>query len=333
MLWHYYAVIERKGMGETHIIWDTRSFVRSFTTSAKFVKLDMSGCWSIGRNMLPELARSPLPWGIPKWLFTSDWRILFLYELILDSVNYCYWYGSSDFRPNGASSVRLDALLTESFIELITKYAAPIHYPTEVYHLGSVKLIHHAIEIFKVKLSLNRFPLLDQRIHHLNEIQASLDEAVQWVYSKVQGNQFTEGSVKNLCVEEWLEFLITHFPGYGKDIFLKRAFLYIIQMYRRLGAFQKEIGIVPVPADYQLPKVLRSTGCIEYAPTLENMVDTGEFLIEDSLLECEIRAATIKACDIIAVSVGCSPAEVDTYLFNKRNQYSQNFHLTLTSNY
>ena len=123
------------------------------------------------------------------------------------------------------------------------------------------------------------------------------------------------------------------FPGYGKDLFLKRAFLFIIQMYRRLGLFKDEIHKIPVPADYQIPKMLRMLGCIKYNYPLDLMVADGRLISEGSLLECEIRAATIVVCKKIADLAGCSCADVDTYLFANRKTCRDPFHLTVTTNY
>ena len=55
-------------------------------------------------------------WPIPEVLQTD--REVILYELIANSVNYCYWYGSSNIRPNGSSSTKMYELLNKAFEDL-----------------------------------------------------------------------------------------------------------------------------------------------------------------------------------------------------------------------
>jgi len=138
---------------------------------------------------------------------------------------------------------------------------------------------------------------------------------------------------EDYSVEKWLEYLIISFPGYSKDLFLKRAFLFIMEMYRRCGIFGKEIGEVLVPADYHIPKMLRWLGCIEYSSELDSAIDNGHSVLSGSIAECEIRATTIVTCRKIADLARCTCEEVDTYLFSRRHQCRDAFHLCVTSNY
>ena len=56
---------------------------------------------------------------------------------------------------------------------------------------------------------------------------------------------------------EWLQNIAYQYPGYASDPFIKRAFLFIIEMNRRMRWFKKDIHKIPVPTDYQIPKMLR----------------------------------------------------------------------------
>ena len=116
-------------------------------------------------------------------------------------------------------------------------------------------------------------------------------------------------------------------------MFLKRAFLLSIMLYRRLQWFKDDIDIIPVPADYQLPKVLEGWGCINYSYTLSDKVQGGELIPSGSLEECEIRAATILVCKRLAELSGHKMCDIDTYLWLKRNEIDKPFHLTITTNY
>lgn len=258
-------------------------------------------------------------WNYPKCIDPDDpkaVRKLFLYELIASSVNYCYWYGRHDIRPEGANSVKMYNLLDESFgrlNEMLTK--------AQFHPQGEVEII---INTFIEGLSRARFPLIDRRVAHLTEI-LNRSDLLSIIEISVQREDYR--------LEEWLDYIITSFPGYSRDMFLKRAFLFIMQMYRRCGIFEKEIGKILIPADYQVPKILRWLGCIEYDDALARVVDEGFTIAENSKAECEIRAATIVACERIGDRAGCTCEEVDTYLWGKRNETKAAFHLTITTNY
>lgn len=258
-------------------------------------------------------------WGYPKCidpLKSNAMRNLFLYELIANSVNYCFWYGRHNIRPNGSDSTKMYKLLDESFdkLEELKKIAT----------LDSRQENEIIINTFIEKLSRARFPLIDHRVRHLNEI-LNRSDLLSVVDIEVQRNSYN--------AEDWLDYLITSFLGYSKDLFLKRAFLFIMQMYRRCGIFEKEVSKVLVPADYHIPKMLRWLGCIEYNNSLAFTVDNDVVMAEDCSAECEIRAATIVACKRIADLADCTCEEVDTYLFGMRHQCRDAFHLTVTTNY
>ena len=89
----------------------------------------------------------------------------------------------------------------------------------------------------------------------------------------------------------------------------------------------------PVPADYQIPKMLRHFGLIEMSEELSLLVDSNEVLIENSEKELNIRAATIKACEIIAKKNSISVDDVDAYFFMLRKECKLNHHLCITTNY
>jgi len=117
------------------------------------------------------------------------------------------------------------------------------------------------------------------------------------------------------------------------DIFLKRASLFFMMLHRSMGWFKNDIHKLPIPSDYQIPKMLEWLGCIRYYGSLKNDIKEGKLIPEGSLMECEIRAASIIACKKIADRAGCSPNDVDNYLWLNRKDCNNPFHLTITTNY
>lgn len=308
------------------IIAGVWSLANEFVDSAKLVSINDEVISKVAKDVVRwkevlyanKASRCAL-WNFPKCIDPVDSKAIqkmFLFELIANSVNYCYWYGRYDIRPNGASSTKMESLLGESFDEL-----------EEMKKIAMFSLCNEleiVITAFISKLSMARFPLIDKRVGHLMELLNSSD-LLSVIRTSVQKEDYS--------VDKWLEYIVRSFPGYSKDLFLKRAFLFIMQMYRRCGIFEKEIGRILAPADYQVPRVLRWLGCIEYKYPLDFTVDMNLLLAENCQTECEIRAFTIIVCKKIADLASCTCEQVDSYLWSKRKQCDKAFHLCVTSNY
>lgn len=295
----------------------------SFLVEPKFIKIN-NKMIEYQAEMIVESTCDPicnleegsLPSCINGMTGQSAIKRLFLYEIIANSVNYCYWYGRYDIRSNNVNCEKMYNLLDESFAVLDDQL--------QTYQMDFGFALEIVIRAFINRLSMERFPLLDFRVQHLKEIlnRGDLSSVIEIA---VQRNHYS--------VEEWLKYLVTSFPGYGKDLFLKRAMLFIMQMYRRIGLFGEEIDKVLVPADYQIPKMLRWLGCIKYSESLAFCVDNNISLVETGQSECELRAATIYICKRLADLSGCTCEDVDTYLFSRRNDCKDPFHLVVTTNY
>jgi hypothetical protein len=116
-------------------------------------------------------------------------------------------------------------------------------------------------------------------------------------------------------------------------MFLKRASLFFLQLYRTLGWFEDAMRYLPVPADYQVPKMLRHFGCFTYLDPLRTMVEQGALIPSGSLWECEIRAATVVVCKFLQIQTGWNVSEIDSWLWLRRKECTDPFHLTVTTDY
>ena len=235
-----------------------------------------------------------------------------LLELIGNSINYCYWYGVHNCRPGGASSSTMGELLEQSF---------------EGYHVGyNFRLygsISGCIEIFKNMLIMKRFPLIDERVKHLGEIPKYGEEFIKHIIKNHRDDRF----------DELLDTLVCTFPGYGSDMFLKRASLFFLQLNRNFGWFEETMHKLHVPADYQVPKILRHFDCIRYTDKLADKILEGKIIKKHSLEELQIRAATVKVCTQLQYATGWTIADVDTFLWTQRKLTDTPFHLTYTTDY
>ncbi len=243
---------------------------------------------------------------------------LVAYELIANSINYCYWYCKYNIRPNNSGSTLMYKLLNESFEE-----ARP------VFTSSSSSVCYDAINIFIKKISLYRFPNLENRVKHLKEIRDSIKRDGRDIINTIA----YKSSKSELSVKELIEIIVSNYSGYAGDMFLKRVFLLIMMLYRRVEWFKDEIHKIPIPADYQIPKMLKYLECIEYSSPLREKIKKQEFIVSSSIMECEIRATSIIICRELAEKAECTMCDVDDYLWGKRKECIDPFHLTITTDY
>ena len=134
-------------------------------------------------------------------------------------------------------------------------------------------------------------------------------------------------------VDFLMNIMVQLFPGYASDIFLKRACLFFAQLNRKFGWFEKDMYDLPVPADYQVPKMLEHHRILQYDVSLQQAIDDESQIPKGSLVECEIRAATIVACRQLGKETGWSMPQIDGYFWLRRKEATNPFHLTVTSDY
>lgn len=244
-------------------------------------------------------------WGIPaifKDVRKEDQLFYVLqYELLASAVNYQYWYGRPNIRPGDAGSTKMYKLLDDSWL------------------MGNYKEI---AELFVYNMSINRFPLMEMRAKHVNEVVKS--EISYRLSDYIEDNEKLED-----CLDE----LLMYCPGFADDILLKRASLLFMMLYRRMGVFASDMNKLPIPADYQVPKMLEGLGCLRYSTELKEIIKREDIIPSGSRMECEIRTGAIRACKMLSELSGRNSSDVDNYLWLKRKEITTPFHLTVTSHY
>lgn len=127
------------------------------------------------------------------------------------------------------------------------------------------------------------------------------------------------------------------FPKCYEDQYLKKAqltLMFIAAEWRAMNCARDVALEVSAAADYQLPKVLRALGVLEYSPHLQMLVDQQRPIEANSDMERSIRAATLHACDALALKFVASVEAVDFWLWQQRNgAQTDKFHLTETTCY
>jgi len=309
-----------------NIIKNTWHIVDDFIKSPSYVFIDRDQALELAKKVKYYKANSKeFFMGEPKWMEHVNWdkrdfldKIVELinYELILDSINYNYWYGKGTIRPNGASSYELSKLLDKAFLQNHAKG-----------YISAEIICNEVIDTFKEEITRERYPNLENRLRHLEQVRDAINRKA--VTGSILGPLSRN---EEHDAEKTLRELMT-IPSYASDMFLKRAFLFIIEMNRRMGWFKEDICKIPIPADYQIPKMLRSKGVLEYSTDLADKVNNHELIFSGSLMECEIRASAMEACRIVAEYAEVNMADVDTYLFANRKSCNDPFHLTITTDY
>jgi len=272
----------------------------------------------MGRPNIPKPTHEPT-------LEESDIAQVVLYELMASSVNYKYWYGKHDIRPNDSCANKMYQVLDDSFSALSIPETISSNYCTGL------------VDVFTANLALERFPMMKDRSSNLAELKRDILGRGDPKYPP-NASFFANQMAKDILdgserVDEWLKTLITSFPGFGQDIFLKRAFLFFMMLNRRMGWFSNDIHKLPIPADYQIPKILRGWGCLKYGDELCGMIDNSELIPQGSLMECEIRASSIIACQRLSERASVTMSDVDNYIWINRKSCSDPFHLTITTDY
>jgi len=231
--------------------------------------------------------------------FTNEIKL----ELLASSINYCYWYGRPEIRPEKASSTLMYALLADS------------------YSKNNRQIDMKMINYFVGEMATYRFPLIEERARHLVQTASRWERFVNEINNNKED------------INPLVDIMIKDFPGFASDIFLKRAFLFFLQLNRKFGWFEKTINKIPIPADYQIPKMLYSFKVLEYSNKLREALYGYELIPAGSLMECEIRSATILACKKLSELTNWSTPEIDTFLWTKRKLSDEPFHLTITTSY
>jgi len=269
---------------------------------------------TIDYDTIPEVAQVMKDTGVNKFGFGTEVdplelepkavkKLVFM-ELLGNSINYCYWYGKYNIRPSGSDSNMMYKLLEETFEKFPEKTP-----DTEV------------IDEYVCLLSEYRFPLLEERAKHLLEAADSSTDVIREI---LKDQEF---------VYKPFETLVRTIPGYASDMFLKRASLFFIQLNRRFGWYPESIQSLPIPADYQVPKMLEHYKCIIYSEDLKNKIGNHVLIPKHSLEECEIRAATIIVSKLLSILVGWTVSDIDSWLWLRRKECSNPFHLTITTDY
>jgi len=290
---------------ESQIMAETNKIIdRVRTMSVDFVGEDMPV--SIDYNAVNRLAAVMEAEG--KMAFAAESNIsqaqAVLLELFASSINYCFWYGRYDFRPMTGGSTNMYDVIIDA---LHNNFEGTI----------DAEFMNTIID----RLVFDRYPLIEERMRHLMEVSLGTQEFIMFVLTN-----------RNNDARIVLHELVRRYSGFASDMFLKRAFLFIIQLNRKLDFF-KGMDEIPVPADYQVPKMLEHFGCLKYKVSLLNKIKAHTMISKYSIEEISIRGATVLVCDNLSKLIKWTKSDIDAWLWLRRKECKKPFHLTITTDY
>lgn len=251
-----------------------------------------------------------------------------------DTVNYCFWSKKSEPKwaieyPKGTMVDGWDGLV--ACFDRALEEGIPILDASYLKHLT----LPDARHIFRSSTAAP-IPLLKQRIACLREA----GHVLLHVY---------KGDIQYLLRQSHFHAdtialqIVRHFPSFedsatynGKPVyFYKRAQIAAYDFSLLPSVSIDRLERLTIFADYKLPQLLRAYGVVEYAEPLAPCVDSMTLLIQGSPWEVEIRAATVWAGELLAQTMGETPAVVDNALWSMREEVDRllPYHRCLTTSY
>ena len=238
------------------------------------------------------------------------YRIIHIFNAINASLQYSFFMSRPDIRFDGIDSAWVMRMIDETFAQ---------------YGVKSVTDVYRTKDSIIDRLMGSNITMLRSRI-----------ETIEELFQKLNFYDYSESYADVDTSIELLSGLIC----FKQDIFFKKGLLAVMMTNRMLPQlrslypyYAQAIDILPVPADYQIPAMLRHYGLIVFDDKLREKIDSDIYLQENSKEELAIRAAAVKACALIAENNGVSADVVDGWLFARKAKSGVGHHLCWTENY
>jgi hypothetical protein len=236
-------------------------------------------------------------------------------ELCFASVNFSYWKNANDTKTSISRAVREECLVAfglEGWPDDSALAGPDISVATMMSQAGQLAL----------SFGRSGLPLAEERVLAIHEIVGN-PRFVQSLHLRAEAGVLNGNDLVSLC-----ETL----PSF-RDEFAKRAILFFHVLYRVYGRASEIVPLLPMAADYSVPKVLSAAGVLKYSTELQRRIDAGELIMHRSEEERAIRACSIIACADLAAHLGVTEERVDAWLWTGRKRVATRYHLTRTTAY
>ncbi|KAL9593582.1 MAG: hypothetical protein Q9219_007487 [cf. Caloplaca sp. 3 TL-2023] len=273
------------------------------------VALDTHGTKSAASTiwkLMQEKNYSPKTWSEhtlhPKTKDESAVNFIFLMDLL----NFCFWSEHSD--PQQSFSVEYRGQEFNGYWSLVAsvhralEQDIPITKPA--FWINEIEFSDDLLKgVFRSATS-EPIPLLDQRIRCIRE-------AGRILASEFNGSVLSLIDQANHSAASLVHLLTTYFPCFNdtaklesKTIhFHKRAQIFVADLWacfegRSFGSFH-DIDTITMFADYRIPQMLHSLGCLRYGPSLENHIRNLREIESGCSWEVQLRGCSIWCVELI----------------------------------
>jgi hypothetical protein len=230
-----------------------------------------------------------------------------VFDIVLSSaLNGGYFHRSPDsgevvqWQEDGSGSQALVSWLQDLRAERLL--------PWENWRCGQLDAMVH------VDQRLKGLPYPALRMAVLQELAHDLGPVLEW--ASVLDAALSSGRAVPFGLAE-ADMLVAWLPkSFGEDPFRKKACLAVLMIAGHLqGLGHRVTCSVPVPADYQLPRILHWGGALELSCSLQERLRSGAMIDAMDQDIVELRAATIVGCHRIGHMTDLPDWVVDGALF------------------
>ncbi|KAL8821401.1 MAG: hypothetical protein Q9223_000550 [Gallowayella weberi] len=227
---------------------------------------------------------------------------------LMDLLNFCFWSDSSD--PQQRFAVEYQGQRWTGYWSLVAaiRRALEDNIPitTPSFWTNDTKCTDELIKHVFRSATSEPIPLLDDRISCIREAGRIL-------------SQDFDGSILDLIhkannsAAALVKLLVAHLPCFNDTAtfgdpaqtvhFYKRAQILVADLWacfggKSYGSFH-DIETITMFADYRIPQMLHSLGCMRYSPSLENHIRNGKEIESRGGWEVQLRGCSIWCVELI----------------------------------
>ena len=312
--------------------------IRPHVNSLQYVNFDEDAI----KNFSSEINKKNLHLSVIS-LTKYDWDLTNLLQLIFffNSMVFCFW--AEKDKPKWTIKVGGEEL--DGAVALFRTLEERLHEDTNFLNVGKISSM--SLPDFKKMFKGNvEIPLLKERYDTFLKTSQILERKFNGKFTEILKQSGSNSSkMLALITENFSTFEDDSLYKGEKVYFQKRTQLQVKMVNDALLSKKlkclKDLDVLTAFADYKVPQILRYFGMIKYHKDLAEKVDNFVLIEKDSIMENEIRIATVWAAELIRQEVAkkypeVTASHIDSYLWNKAQSIKTDilpYHRTYTTAY
>ncbi|RMZ85581.1 hypothetical protein DV737_g621, partial [Chaetothyriales sp. CBS 132003] len=219
----------------------------------------------------------------------------------MDLLNFCFW---SDRAEDQRAAIEYRGRRWTGYCQLTGKYFVGYPITTPSFYASEAECPDLVLAHIFRSCSAEPMPLLAQRIRILRSAGAFFTQPDSSPAALVKQADNSAAQLVNLLVQKLPSCFNDAHTFHGKEVVLhKRAQILVADLWacfngQSYGQFD-DIATLTMFADYRVPQMLHSLGCLWYSPRLEGRIKRGELLESGDTLELEIRGCSVWCVQLI----------------------------------